>query len=254
MDLPPNQFWYCRLLMFEYFSSFLCSAYLLVAVTFERFYSIIKPHKAAAFNTVKKARIIIICIFFISYLYGIPFLLIGSTNGPECVPNKYASDNGLGETYYWLTEILSLMIPFVSLIMNSIIIYTVKNRSEQNLSESTSQGQTEGQSEGHNVKVKNPESQITNTLLLITFIFLILNIPAGFLIYYLTFTSGGSPKYYAGLYLAHQTGRNAYFTNHCINFFLYAISGQKFRTDLKKLFVCEKLSMNTFTSIAAIDH
>ena len=105
--------------MFEYFSSFLCSVYLLVAVTFERFYSIIKPHKAASFNTVKKARIIIICIYFLSYLYGIPFLLIGSTNGPECVPNKYASDNGLGETYYWL----SLMIPFVSLlIMNGIII------------------------------------------------------------------------------------------------------------------------------------
>ena len=57
------------------------------------------------------------------------------------------------------------MIPFVSLlIMNSIIIYTVRERSKGNLSESIGQGQTEGQL----MKVKNPESQITNTLLLIT--------------------------------------------------------------------------------------
>ena len=134
MDIPPNKLWHCRLLMFDFFWAFLFSAYILIAVTFERFYSIIRPHKAASFNTVKRARRIIISLCLLSFCYLIPFLLVGSTNATEYVPNKYASDNGIGEMYYWLTDILTFFIPFIFLlIMNSVIIYTLKNRSKVNL-------------------------------------------------------------------------------------------------------------------------
>ena len=68
-------------------------------VTFERLYSIIRPHKAASFNTVKRARITIVCIYLLCYTYGVPFLFIGAFDG-LCVPNKYAYDKGFGEMYY----------------------------------------------------------------------------------------------------------------------------------------------------------
>ena len=43
------------------------SAFLVVSMTFEHFYSIIRPHKAASFNTVQRAKIIILGIFVFSF-------------------------------------------------------------------------------------------------------------------------------------------------------------------------------------------
>ena len=120
--------------------------------------------------------------------------------------------------------------------MNSVIIHTLRKRSEQNLSSSTGQGQSEGQ----NLKIKNSEKQIVTTLLLVTFVFLTLNIPVRAMVFYLNFSTGNTPYYYAGLHLFYQIGEKAYYTNHGINFFLYVISGQKFRADLRNLFISRK--------------
>ena len=77
-------------------------------------------------------------------------------------------------------------------------------------------------------------------LLLVTFAYLCLNIPVRILVIYLNFSSGHTPHYYAGLYLAYQVEEKIYKTNHAINIFLYVLSGKKFRTDLKNLFVHKK--------------
>ena len=237
IEMPPNKHWYCCLQMYNYHSSFLCSVYLLIVMTFERFYSIIRPHKAASFNTVKRARIIIVCIFIFYFIYGIPFLFVTGHNGLSCVLNRFASNNVLGGIYHWVTEVLVFIFPFLSLlIMNSIIVHTLKKRAKLNLLKSEGHDETEGQ----NTKSRHYEKQIVTMLLLVTFVFLIVNLPVRSLVIYVNFSTGITPYYYAGLHLFYQVGEKAYYTNHGINFFLYVISGQKFRTDLKNLFVSKK--------------
>ena len=242
IDMPPNKHWYCCLQMYIYFSSFLISAYLLIVMTFERFYSIIRPHKAASFNTLRKARIIIVCIFLFYFTYSIPFLFVGGHNGISCVVNRYASGHHLGEMFHWVTEVFIFIFPSFSLLtMNSVIIHTLRKRSKSNILGSGSQSETEGE----NIRTKHPERQIVTTLLLVTFVFLILNLPVRALAYYVNFSSGNTPSYYAGLHLFYQVGVKAYYTNHGINFFLYVISGQKFRTDLRNLFRPKTKNQNT---------
>ena len=144
---PEHQHWYCVCRVFLNYSACLCSNYLLIAMTFERFYSITRPLKAASFNTVKRARIIIMCIFVFGYSYCIPFWTIAGNAGKICVPNLFVSDNVLAELYSWLIESFIFLFPFVSLLtMNSIIIHTLRKRSRLNLSEPIGQAQTEGQS------------------------------------------------------------------------------------------------------------
>ena len=144
--MPPNKHWYCCLQMYNYFSSFLCSAYFLIAMTFERFYSIIQPHKAASFNTVKRARIIIVCIFIFYFTYSIPFLFIAGHNGISCVINRFASGNIFGEMYHWLTEVFVFIFPSLSLLtMNSVIIHTLRKRSKLNYLGSANHDETAGQ-------------------------------------------------------------------------------------------------------------
>ena len=245
IEMPPNKVMYCSLQMYTYTSAYLTSAYLLVTMTLERSYSIIRPHKAAAFNTVKRARVVILIIFLSFFTYSVPYLFIGDHNGIACIINKYVSINILGDIFHWLNETLVFVIPFSSLlIMNSIIIYTLKKRSTQSLSESTVQGQTEGQGQ-KGQKSRSTETQIIKMLLVITFMFLILNIPVRILVFYVNYSSGNTPYYYAGLNLFYQIGEKAFYTNFGINFFLYVISGQKFRTDLKNLFLSKQLKQSS---------
>ena len=232
--MQPSQFWHCAMLAFVLYSSFFCSTYLLIAMTFERFYSIIRPHKAASFNTVQRARIIIVCIYSFKFSYSIPFWFTSGNNKKSCIPNKYASDNVLGQLYHWLTEIITFIFPFVSLLtMNSIIIHTLRKRSKFNILASAGEIEIADKS----LKSKQPEKQIFTMLLLVTFVFLTLNVPTRAMVFYLNFYTGSTPYYYASLHLFYQVGQKTFFTNHGINFFLYVMSGQKFRTDLRNLFL-----------------
>ena len=227
----PNKLWYCRLFHLALYFGCMCGCHLLVAMTFERFYSIIRPHKAASFNTIEMARIIVGFIFVFGFLYSIPYLFIASNDGKLCIPNAIAADNVSGEVYTWLTETILFIFPFLSLlIMNSAIIHTLRKRSKLPLLGLRDHGQMEY------LKFKNPEKQIVKMLLLVTFAYLFLNIPVRILVLYLNFSSGDTPYYYASLYLAYQAEEKIYYTNHAINIFLYVISGQKFRTDLMNLF------------------
>ena len=127
MDMPPSQHGYCTIQVFMLWSSLLCSTYLLIAMTFEHFYSITRPHKAVSFNTVIRAKIIIIGIFVFGFSYSSPYLFICTNIGRLCIPNRFASNNVLGEFYYWFSQIITFVFPFVSLlIMNSVIIHTLR--------------------------------------------------------------------------------------------------------------------------------
>ena len=91
-------------------------------------------------------------------------------------------------------------------------------------------------------KQKNAEMQIFVILLLVTFAFLILTTPGYMmLLYVMLFYQTESPKAFAGYYLFYNIGQTTYYTNNAINFFLYVISGQKFRIDLRNLFrICSE--------------
>ena len=151
-----------------------------------------------------------------------------------CIPNAIAAQNVYGKVYHWVTQFVSFIFPFASLlIMKSFIIHTLRQRSRLNITETTNENK-EGK------KTKHPEKQLYTMLLLVTFAYLILILPVKLLEIYLIFDSGHTPTYYAGLQLFYQVAAKANYTNHGVNFFLYVMSGQKFRTDLKNLFITKK--------------
>ena len=65
--MPPHRDGYCDVSNAAIFTVFLCSALFIVSMTFERLYSITRPHKAASFNTVKRAKITIMSIVFLQF-------------------------------------------------------------------------------------------------------------------------------------------------------------------------------------------
>ena len=98
-------------------------------MTFERFYSIIRPHKAASFNTVKRAKIFVTCIVCVSIVFNIPHLFTTKQVGKSCVPFGNAIVYITGQLYCWLSLTVNFFLPFLLLlIMNNIIIKTLRKR------------------------------------------------------------------------------------------------------------------------------
>ena len=128
------------------------STFLILSMTFERFYSIIRPHKAASFNTVQKAKITIVCIFVFFTLFNIPHLFMSDMDGARCVPWGKGT-HFIGQFYFYIEMVIAFILPFILLlIMNCVIIFTLKKRSSLIISTSELQGQ--GQNEGQTKKAK----------------------------------------------------------------------------------------------------
>ena len=234
VHIPPNQYWYCTLAITILFSSTLCSTLLILSMMFDRFYSIIRPHKAASFNTVKRAKMTIACFVIFSIIYNIPHLFISSNENWQCLPYGTAMGKTYGEFYYWLSFVINYAMPFVLLLaMNSVIIHKLRTRSKATNLKTVSDAVN-----SKFAKNKNSDKQVFAILLLVTFGFLILTTPAHLLFLFIMIVNFfASPRIFAGYYLFYNVAQKLYYTNHGINFFLYVISGRKFRTDLIRLFI-----------------
>lgn len=88
-------------------------------------------------------------------------------------------------------------------------------------------------------KQQQQERQLTITLTVLSFTFLILTLPnlVRYAIYsYKDYDS--SAQTYAIYFLLYHLTNKLYATNNAINFYVYAITGSKFRKDLRKLMKC----------------
>ena len=145
----------------------------------------------------------------------------------------------LWSSILFFSFVVNYALPFVMLlIMNSVIIHKIRKR---HVSKKTNDKQKSVLDNNklpvQKIKVKSAESQMFALLLLVTFGFLILTTPAYILFLFIMFVDfSQSPKLFAGYILLYNLAHKLYTTNHGINFFFYVISGQKFRTDLMKLF------------------
>ena len=197
-------------------------------MTFDRFYSILMPLKAAWFNTVKRAKFTIVCIYLVAFAYNIPHIFLADGQTYQCVPYGKAGYVPYGMVYYWFSFVINYALPFLLLLsMNSVIIHKIRQRNSENISDDKDR-----------IKIrKSSEGQTFAILLLVTFALLILTTPAYmFFIYIQVADFTASPETFASYFLFYHSSYALQVTNYGINFFLYVMSGTKFRTDLKRLF------------------
>ena len=218
------------------------STYQVLAMTTDKYIAIKWPHQASIYSTPERARnatiVIIICVL----IYNIPHLFLSKLVGMECL--GYSVGGVFTKVYSMLSFCAYAVIPFVMLIyMNYIIVQKVRssrkmfagNGSHENVQR---QGKPQTQSQISNMRqksMKNTEHQLTIMLLLVTILFMILMIPTYLRYVYTNFAPRDTPANYASLMLFYHISHKLYTTNNGINFFLYCISGQKFRNDLKEI-------------------
>ena len=170
--IPPDRFWFCAVAVTILSVATECSIWFILSMMFERFYSTIRPHMAASFNTVGRARVVIVCIVVIMGIYNLPHLYMTVPDGKTCLPYATGTEYLTGKMYYWADIFIGFGFPFVALlIMNSVIIRTLCKRSNLLLTNATTDSQ-------NSTRLRSSEKQIIIMLLLVTFSFLILMTPS----------------------------------------------------------------------------
>ncbi len=216
--------------MFVYFQFTLSSfgAYTIVLMTFDRFCAIVYPH-ITKMQCTKKKVIQSTCLnILVVSLFYVPLIFI--TEKAETTSKSFCSKYLYQDWYIQLYSVLQIIIyPAVAVIalfcMNiSIIVSLKKSNVTSTMSEETRRGQ---------------QRQVTMMLLLVSFTFMLLLLPFEIrnLVLILYKPEKTVAEVAKGVFIFQLTFEMMMF-NHVINFYLYLISGSKFRNDLKTLCCC----------------
>ncbi len=217
--------WLCKIKSHLVHASGTFGAYQIVLMTLDKFIAIKFPHKAKSICTAKRAKILSFCNFVFVIIYYLPNLSFTQIIGNTTQCSRYVTEGWYVTGYLYLSSIINPLVPVISLFaMNIIIIRVVVKRTEIRTTKSKS----------------NSERQITIMLILVSVMFVVLLLP--FEIrdnYYLYAGKPTNPKDFATFVFLFLFTFELFNLNYGINFFLYLISGTKFRRDLMSLF-CRK--------------
>ena len=231
----------CKFLAYLHLLFLQNSTFQVLAMTVDKFIAIKWPHKVAIYSSAKRTRQTTTGIFVCVLIYNIPHLFSSRLVGDQCL--GYVDGGIFTKVYSWLSFVINGVVPFTMLMyMNLIIVRTVRGSRKMfhrtNPSTNCVKGSANAESEARQGTKKSAENQLTKMLLLVTTLFLILLIPTYFRFIYLTLVKRDTPAKFAGSMLFYQATYKLYHTNNGVNFFLYCISGQKFRNDLKAILHC----------------
>ena len=172
-----------------------------------------------------------ICSYQCALCYNVPNLFAITLIRDSCV--AYVLGGFITKIYSWISFLVNFIILFSLLIhMNYAIVKAVRN-SRKMFGTREDQGM-----DTWSRTMKSAENQLTIMLLLVTMLLLILLFPTYIRYIFSTFVGRDTPSKYATSSLMYEITYKLYTTNSGINFFLYCISGERFRNDLKQIMCC----------------
>lgn len=220
---------------FQWFS--LTGTLLVLFMTLDRVLVVHHPIKAKAWCTPLRARITVLITFLASALYTFPYyhyanVGISTMHAVACCI-VFSEPSSTQIIFSWLTFCFNSVVVFVGLTTMNIYIVTGIRKSKEML-------EALGQAEG---KLRSRERQLTVMLLANTSTYLILTLPIYTrCIYYLYLDPFHSSERYNAFMLAYHVTNKLFYMKYAINFLLYAVTGSKFRQDVRKIFHCSFIS------------
>ncbi|XP_076451444.1 alpha-1A adrenergic receptor-like [Babylonia areolata] len=214
---------------------------LTVAMTTERSLAIQFPLKAPTLCTVKRAKIVTVCLFLFEII-KVGHLIFTSRVAPKevtaylCdVDRKWNEDYRIFYDYYWpYVHNISLVLAFIVIIIGNVIITVHVKRSDDSKDMGEGAKSAGGSKPG---KTSSRSRQLSLMLIIDSVTIILCTLP--FSIYVVVAQSfqlfDDSPQGRAKQSLIFSITFYLLYVNRCANFFLYCISGARFRQALKEI-------------------
>nr|KAG5703614.1 hypothetical protein BaRGS_002488 [Batillaria attramentaria] len=222
----------CKMYVWMMYSLLTLSAWLLAAMTAQRSMSIVWPLKMRASRPRRQALVTVLILVIASFAFC-SFSLWGATtegvDGKQCWWRS-EFDAKVAHVFYCIAAFLNTALPFaVIVVCNCLMIRAVKLHSARK------------QSDSQAVMV----SRMTLTLIVVSLTFIVLTLP----MYVMMIISDGVSERDFAFHFWGNFVTLLGLTNSAINFFLYIMTGSRFRQEAKNLFckACNKASIRTTT-------
>ncbi|XP_032527559.2 somatostatin receptor type 4 [Danaus plexippus] len=224
---------FCQFIVYVSYVSCCLSAWLVVAFTVERFVAVVYPLRRNAVCSVNRARQVIVLLSISAIVMNLPVLKFTSPSKDDCNIDREYLDHAA--RFNLIDTLLSFTLPLgVIIIMNSWIMVGVcrLERARQALMKEEQTGLPSRLRQRRLVGCPQSQQKVTRMLLLVSSVFVILNLPA-YTIRILAYAYDINANEVGGRWTALQQLSVMFFhTNFGINFLLYCLSGQNYRRAL----------------------
>ena len=219
----------CKLLTFMARALLQFGSYIILFMSIDRFLVVHFPLKSKFISTPRRSMLVIAALFFFAFGYNIHNYFWTKAFAHGICVAYYGSGLEI-KIFSWLSFVLNCTIPFSLLItLNGSLIFTIRKR-HQEFSETTKAAKK---------SMKAVERQLSVMSVIVCLFFLICFTPAYIRYIYTSFVdTSKDPKLYAAFSFFYHFSHKLFYTNSAINFYIYFISGQKFRQDLKNILLC----------------
>ncbi|XP_025104655.1 probable G-protein coupled receptor 139 [Pomacea canaliculata] len=221
----------CKLIPFFTYSCGTGSTWLIVAMTMQRLMSVVWPHHKSFSCTERKVGLVIAMIATIQIGFNVSKIISYELiNGVCDIVNEelWYYDQVI---YPWIDVVITTLIPFAVLVIgNSVLLWTVIQ------SVKVARVMTSGRGDQVNTRRKKA-STLTVTLITVSMVFLLLTMPMN--TYFLIVNDISNEEtiiQWASRSFAFAILDLAWFSHSAINFYIYCLTGSKFRNELKSLF------------------
>ena len=226
-ELKGTEIYPCSAVVFSHHLFSGIAAYTIVSMTFDKFLSIVFPLKL--YLHYDRARVLKVALGIVVSVPAVywPLILTAVTSETGAC-TRFSFDAWYIKGYSALLILFFPTIPVAAIFCFNVgIIRAVHNRS-----------QLSSHLGNRNVQ----ERQVTVMLLVVSSAFVVLVLPFEIRDIVLLFTKPSvNLAEAARAFLTFCVTYTLVYLNSCVNFFLYLLSGPKFRNDLKTLFGCKKL-------------
>ncbi|BFZ12148.1 hypothetical protein BsWGS_15187 [Bradybaena similaris] len=240
MDIRDKHILVCKGHTWLLYVSLYVSAWLLVFMTLERTFSACVPHRVNMFCTKRRACCLIVFIVVFQacmqshFLFGMTLQYSDEKNTQECQPSAGDYNTFVHDIYPFVDLVLLSLIPFVCVILGNVIIIwktflSLKTAAELNLT-----------SEKGATLRRRRASSMTLILICLSTLFLLTTSPT---CVYNMWERGETAKAamktsigVARTELAWASVNIIMYCNNTFNFYLYCLSGRKFRNEIKQQF------------------
>ncbi|XP_046553045.1 rhodopsin-like [Haliotis rubra] len=230
---------------FLYFFGLTCSAFanwILIIISAERFTAVAFPIKVRVIWSLKKAVGIMVGVFlFLGLVHSHIFATVTHYESYTCTV-KVAFHEYLYPFWYFTSATIYSFLPATSVIIFNILIIVLLRRYSR-------QRRRISVDEPAQIEAQRKERQITIMLVIVAVAFVILTIPRCVCVILHNNTCSDERDFMC-------LARKEFFdsitiqladTNHAINFYLFFLSGRKFREEFLKLFRCRRV---TYTEVS----
>ncbi|CAF0888353.1 unnamed protein product [Adineta ricciae] len=222
----------CKFLSLLFYTVSDTSVWIVCMMSADRCIAVTRPLHASSICTVQRARIsvciLVLCVLMINIHFVFTHYL---SSANECTIHEHY-EFFIHRVWPWIDAAVYSAVPFIFLLtINLVIVHSLfqARRSTSRLQIYQSQ-----RNRNKNKLSTSMSRKLTTMLLAVTVFFLLTSFPMVCLQLYTNIHQQHN-SLFAQSYLK-PLCETLQYSNHCINFFLYAITGKAFRHELKRLF------------------